>query len=49
MTPVGSVIAGQNTSTASALELELPVKPGVSTTHRSSVNVWNYHAFITAD
>jgi hypothetical protein len=39
MTPVGAVIAGQNTSTASALELELSVKTGVSTTHKSSVAV----------
>jgi hypothetical protein len=39
MTPVAAVIAGQNTGTASALELELPVKTGVSTTHKSSVAV----------
>jgi hypothetical protein len=39
MTPVAAVIDGQNTGTASALELELPVKTGVSTTHKSSVAV----------
>jgi hypothetical protein len=39
MTPVAAVIDGRNTGTASALELELPVKTGVSTTHKSSVAV----------